>query len=150
MPEARYFCKFWVLVETIEMSLRSTLVLVSNPIPSNRIINFLSTRAYDYVYTRTYTHVTAPPHAKDKRACSKHVRTHTSPHTIISHKQSTCARHSFCKVKIKNQKAERIHSLSYRSIEFQTNCNIPFRCHGCNAPPLTIRLTVTRNSSCSV
>ena len=26
MPEARYFCKFWVLVETIEMSLRSTLV----------------------------------------------------------------------------------------------------------------------------
>ena len=95
------------------------------------------------------SHVTAPPHAKDKRASSKHVRTHTSPHTI-SHKQSTCARHSFCKVKIKNQKAERIHSLSYRSIEFQTNCNIPFRCHGCNAPPLTIRLTVTRNSSCSV
>ena len=26
MPEAQYFCTFWVLVETIEMSLRSTLV----------------------------------------------------------------------------------------------------------------------------
>ena len=26
MPEGQYFCTFWVLVETIEMSLRSTLV----------------------------------------------------------------------------------------------------------------------------
>ena len=83
-----------------------------------------------------------------EQAASTYARTHH--HTQFHTKQSTCARHSFCKVKIKNQKAERIHSLSYRSIEFQTNCNIPFRCHGCNAPPLTIRLTVTRNSSCSV
>ena len=74
------------------------------------IFYFLSTRAYDYVYTRTYTRVTAPPHAKDKRASSKHVRTHTSPHTI-SHKTKHMRASFF--LQSKNQKSEsRAHSLS--------------------------------------